>query len=114
MKRLQIIFVLTSFFLFVSASENKLIEEKDVVGTYGNLFIHSITLKQNHTFDYIDNSSKAKIETQGNWKLENEVVLFTNYKSRKKIPSKWLVINNGTGLKSKTKWTTYTLIGNCK
>jgi hypothetical protein len=113
MNKLHLILGFFGILLLSSMIENT-VTDKDVVGTYGDLQSHFIILNENHTFDYANFMKHKKVEFHGTWKLENGMILFSELNTKKSIPTKWLVLDNGTRLQTKKGLTTYTLGGNCK
>lgn len=101
-------------FLFSGFNSEKI---NGIVGTYGvsdnNPNGIQLTLNPNNTFHYKDFSNpNKKIDTHGEWKLENGKVILFNYESTHAFHNKWELQSDGCRIKSRKGLSIYTLVRN--
>lgn len=108
----KIILPLLTAVLFFSLAGFKLKDKPTLLtGTYGicgcetadaNHLKIQLTLNDDHTFHYFDNSDPdKKIDLKGNWSLNNNTVSLKDYQAGFTIHDKWFIDKNGKCIKSR-------------
>lgn len=73
-----------------------------------------LTINENNTFQYFDNSNPAKkIDIKGNWTITDNTIFLKDYKSDFPIHNKWEIDENEKCLKSR-KWLNFTRLCHIK
>jgi hypothetical protein len=115
------ILVLATIFSFKTKQKLNI---KAVAGTYGvcsyqisGKTILSLSLNQDKTFHYIDNTNTKKpIDVTGNYKVINNQIVLKNYKTTYKFHTKWKIDDNNKCIKARKGLTFYRLcnLAECK
>jgi len=96
---------------------------KLVTGTYGvcsfagldeNAYKIEITLNDDHSFRYIDNTAKKPINTKGTWEMKGNAVILTEIASKSKMIKKWMIDDYCLRSRKGLCWTRICHLNNCQ
>lgn len=95
---------------------------KEVAGTYGvcgesNAPMIELTINEDYTFHYLDNSNPAKkVDISGTWTLNGNTVRLKDFNSPFAIHEKWNIDKNDKCLKSRRgmEWRRLCQVKPCK
>lgn len=72
-----------------------------------------LEIRTDKTFSFRDFSNPSKkIDVSGNWEYYGDGIRLKDFSSRYSFHTKWKLVNNGKGIKSKKGMTFYTLCRN--
>jgi hypothetical protein len=97
--------------------------QKLITGTYGvcsfagqdeNSYKIEVTLNDDHSFRYIDNTAKERIDTRGTWELKGNKVILSELSGESGLTKKWTI--DGKCLRSRKGlcWTRICHLNECK
>lgn len=119
MKSSKVIFPVFVSLLMLSFVSNPSKKAEFKLGTYGVCNCDNgtsapnfgITFNEDKTFHYFDNANK--IDVKGNWEVNNNSILLTDYSPNSSLDNKWNVTKTGKSIKSK-KGLAFTRLSNLK
>ncbi len=123
MEKAKLILLIMTTFICMSFIGSKPSCKLPVMGTYStcscdktieNLLKFGLTLNENFTFNYFDNTnSEKKVNVKGTWSLEKNTILLKDYPSNTSLDNKWTIDKSGKCIKSK-KGLSFTRLCNVK
>ncbi len=96
---------------------------KLITGTYGvcsfagldeNAYKIEITLNDDHSFRYIDNTARKPINTKGTWEMKGNKVVLTEIEGRNGITKKWTIDDKCLRSRKGLCWTRICHFNECK
>lgn len=103
---------LVGLFLFSTNSAAQTDSKENITGTFGESFLHQLTLNKKQTFHYIRVLGDKKTDDTGSWSIIDEEITLTDSTNNSKLLTRWKVKKTTRGLKSKNGFATYTLCKN--
>ena len=113
MNRIKIITCLVGLMMISTFSIAQSEASKKIVGTYGEKFIHQLTLNEDNTFQYIRVLNNEKMKVNGEWVFNDGNISLIDSTNEKNVIKKWKVKNNTSCLKAKKGLAIYTLCKKC-
>lgn len=92
-------------------------------GTYGvcsfagldeNAYKIEITLNDDHSFRYIDNTGRNPINTKGTWEMKGNKVVLTETSGKSHLTKKWTVNDKCLRSRKGLCWTSICYLNECK